>query len=148
MLRWNPDSSISVKAYHAVLISGSLLPHPTDRICWFYRPPNIDLPTPITVRILSLPSILHSPFPFYTWLCSTVRVEMGALFNESIHNSLPSGGFCMGGFRQYMWYPLSQPSQNSNWSYNTKNCHDQGITSHSFYLKLVSIKPRQTTSVW
>lgn len=51
----------------------------------------------------------------------------------------------MGGFRQYMWYPLSQPSQNSNWSYNTRNCHDQGINLHWFYLKLVSTKSRQTT---
>ena len=64
-------------------------------------------------------------------------------------SSLPSGGFCMGGFRQYMWYPLSQPSQNSNWSCNTKNCHDQGITSHQFYLKywLVSNQGKPP-SVW
>lgn len=64
-----------------------------------------------------------------------VRVEMGVSIGiYRFMNSLPSGGFCMGGFRQYMWYPLSQPSQNSNWSYNRRNCHDQGITSQWFYL--------------
>lgn len=82
--------------------------------------------------------------PFHPRLpCSTpatqatvhVRVEMGVSIGiYRFMNSLPSGGFCMGGFRQYMWYPLSQPSQNSNWSYNRRNCHDQGITSQWFYL--------------
>lgn len=29
----------------------------------------------------------------------------------------PSGGSDMGGLRQYMWYPLSQSSQNRSWSW-------------------------------
>lgn len=32
-------------------------------------------------------------------------------------NVAPSGGWVIAGFRQYMWYPLSQSSQNSSWSY-------------------------------
>lgn len=38
------------------------------------------------------------------------------------NETIPSGGAVSGGFKQYMWNPRSQSSQNSNWSYSKHWC--------------------------
>lgn len=50
----------------------------------------------------------------------------------------PSGGSDMGGLRQYMWYPLSQSSQNRSWSWKKKNTHEE----------VSSVKPPLQRRLW
>lgn len=51
----------------------------------------------------------------------TVLMNISAMVSEGLKTSIsPSGGSDMGGLRQYMWYPLSQSSQNSSWSWKKK----------------------------
>lgn len=55
----------------------------------------------------------HDGGAFWFWYMDALS------FKRSRHRwqlQLPSGGSDMGGLRQYMWYPLSQSSQNRSWS--------------------------------
>jgi len=50
--------------------------------------------------------IIHTNYFLGVWYSSMHKWQL--------HD--PSGGSDSGGFRQYMWYPRSQSSQNNNWS--------------------------------
>lgn len=59
----------------------------------------------------------HTVLPL--WKSTYKRLYDAQTLTQS-NKQLPSGGSVRGGLRQYMWYPRSQSSQNSSWSYNTK----------------------------
>ena len=62
-------------------------------------------------------------FPYIASVCifsqiySSYTVVVHLCIVKPVRAVIPSGGWFIGGFRQYMWYPLSQSSQNSSWSY-------------------------------
>ena len=58
------------------------------------------------------------------------------------HDHDPSGGSDNGGFKQYMWYPRSQSSQNSSWSCQT-NKHVTNTVKERVTLTSLSEVPQR-----
>lgn len=65
---------------------------------------------PLAIYSLSsVAALKHTGHDMYTLIYNET-------YQEWLSAVVPSGGWVIGGFRQYMWYPLSQSSQNSSWS--------------------------------